>query len=179
MLPTDTVYGVAARPDRPDALLALFELKGRAQEVPIAVLVMDLEQAEAVGAFDEKASKIASEFWPGPLTIVVPRASGFTAGLGGDGRNVGIRAPAHPAAKALLTETGPLAASSANLSGESTPPTVEKIAAIFGEAVGLYLDGGRVDAGTPSTVIGFDSEGVRLLRPGALGIDDIEKALEE
>lgn len=178
VFPTDTVYGLAARPDRPRALENLFQVKGRAYEVPIAILVRDLEQASSIATFSERALKLTEKFWPGSLTVVVPRSPGFEADIGGDRRTVGLRAPDHPVARDLLRLSGPLAATSANRSGEQTPGTVDAIAALFGDAVSLYLDAGPASREVPSTVVSINGD-LTLIREGVLGIDAIQRALNE
>lgn len=177
VLPTDTVYGIAARPDRPDAMQALFRAKARQKDAPVAVLVLDREQASSVGLLSGSGRRLADAFWPGPLTIVVPRAPGFHADLGGDAGTVGVRSPDHPVAQALLHLTGPLATTSANRSGEPTPPGIEDIARVFREAVEVYLDAGTV-SGLPSTVVSVVSEHLRILRPGRVGKTEIHRALQ-
>lgn len=178
VFPTDTVYGLAARPDRPKAIERLFHTKGRSNEVPIAVLVRDVQQASSIANFSERALKLTEKFWPGSLTIVVSRAADFEADIGGDGDTVGVRAPDHPVAQDLLRLSGPLVTTSANRSGEATPETVDAIAAIFGDSVSLYLDAGSAHAEGPSTVVAINGALI-LIREGILGIDAIERALEE
>lgn len=171
VLPTDTVYGLAARPDRPEALAGIFAAKGRPAGLALPVLVGSVADADAVGVLDDAARALAEAFWPGALTLVVDRQPGFDAALGGDGVTVGLRMPADPAALAVLQRGGPLATTSANRSGERTPATAAEVAAVFGDLVALYLDGGPAPAGaaaTPSTVIGLTGGAVTVLREGAL-----------
>jgi L-threonylcarbamoyladenylate synthase len=177
VFPTDTVYGIGARADHPDGPAALFRAKERPRRLALPVLVAGVEEASAVGRLGESALRLARAFWPGPLTIVVARAEGFVADLGGDGETVGLRVPDHPSALALLAETGPLATSSANRSGEPTPRSVEAVAAQFGPAVALYLDGGPSSAELGSTVVRVAGEAIEVLRQGPLGEDRIRAAL--
>lgn len=161
VIPTDTVYGVAARIDRPEAVRRIFELKGRPREKALPVLVADLETARRLAVFTPQALELAATGWPGPLTLVLERGA-LAADLGGDGRTVALRIPDHPAALELLARAGPLAATSANPSGRPPHRSVEEIAASLGEGVDLYLDGGRLGS-TPSRVISLVGE-PRVLR---------------
>jgi len=177
VVPTDTVYGLAASVDRPEAVAAIFVAKGRAPEVALPVLVGAVDDARAVARFDDGAEALAAAFWPGPLTIVLPRAPGLTADLGGDGATVGIRVPAHGPLRRLLAATGPLATTSANRSGEPTPATVDGVEAVFGEAVSVYLDGGPASGGPASTVVSLQAGTPTVLREGAISLDDLRRAL--
>lgn len=173
VLPTDTVYGIAARLDRPKALERLFVAKRRAKDLPVAVLAGTLEEARSIGIFDEHALVLAKSLWPGALTLVVPRADGFEASLGADSTTVGIRIPNHPVALQLIVRSGPLAASSANLSGEETPATVAAIADSFRDSVSVYLDAGPSSDLLPSTVVSVRDGAVEILRQGALPESEI------
>ena len=177
VLPTDTVYGIGARLDRPAALAALFGAKGRPRSLPLPVLVDGVDRARTLGVFEGAAERLAAAFWPGPLTIVVPRRESLRADIGGDGTTVGVRVPDHAGVRALLELTGPLATTSANRSGEPTPSTVEGVAGVFGDAVAVYLDGGTARGGAPSTVVSVAGSTVTSLREGALAFPDILRAL--
>ena len=168
VIPTDTVYGIAARPDRPAALAALFAAKARPANLALPVLAADPRQAAGVGRLDGLAGVLAAAFWPGPLTIVVARAPGFDADLGGDGASVGLRVPAHDEVLALLALTGPLATTSANRSGEPTPATAAEVAGVFGASVAVYLDGGRARSGAASTVVSVAGDTLAVLRAGPI-----------
>ena len=144
-VPTETVYGLAARADSADAVANIYRTKGRPDFNPLIVHVPDLAAAERLAVFDTRAQKLAARFWPGPLTLVLPLregaavASAVTAGL----PTIALRMPAHPAMRALLAETGlPLAAPSANRSGGVSPTEPGHVLASLGEAAGLVLDGG-------------------------------------
>jgi L-threonylcarbamoyladenylate synthase len=173
VVPTDTVYGIAARLDRPAALAALFEAKARPSGLALPVLVADVDQARTLATLDERAEALAAAFWPGGLTIVLARHRPLTAAIGGDGTSVGIRVPDHPALALLLAQTGPLATSSANLSGRPTPDHIEEIHAVFADAVAVYLDGGSAKAGSPSTVVRMTGPTPVLLREGAVPFTEI------
>lgn len=163
-IPTDTVYGFAARPDLPGAVEAIFRLKGRPDSKPLPVLGSSLEQLRAVAVIDGPAERVAERFWPGGVTIVVPRAGGFDHDLGGDElTTVAVRVPAHPETQSLLAETGPLAVTSANRSGEPAMSDAQAVAKAFPDVP--LLDGGP-GGGEPSTVISLIDE-PHVLRPGS------------
>ena len=178
VVPTDTVYGIAARLDRPAGLAAVFEAKARPSGLALPVLVSGLDQARALALLDERAEALAGAFWPGALTIVLARTSSLTTIIGGDGTSVGLRVPDHPALALLLAETGPLATSSANTSGRPTPDTIQEIQATFGDAVAVYLDGGPARAGPPSTVVRLTGPEPVLLREGAVPFTEILQVLD-
>ena len=178
VVPTDTVYGIAARLDRPAGLAAVFEAKARPSGMALPVLVADLDQAGALAHLDDRASALARAFWPGGLTIVLARRPSLTADIGGDGTSIGIRVPDHPALALLLAETGPLATSSANTSGRPTPDVVQEIRAVFGDAVAVYLDGGPAPAGPPSTVVRLTGSTPVLLREGVVPFTRIFQVLD-
>jgi L-threonylcarbamoyladenylate synthase len=176
VLPTDTVYGVAASPSQPEAIAAIFRVKGRPQDKPLPVLGADLEQLLSIAVFDERAERLAARFWPGPLTLVLPRAAGFDADLGGAGRDsVAVRVPASDVTRALLAEAGPLAVTSANLSGRPDPASVAEARTALGDAVAVYVDSGPA-GGLPSTVVSLLGE-PEVLRIGALDAAELRAVL--
>ena len=127
VIPTDTVYGVAAHLAHPEAIQAIFTAKGRPPDKPIPILAADIGQLAAVAEFDERARALATRFWPGPLTLILVRAPGFDVDLGGDElRTVGVRVPKEPRALSLLRVTGPLAVTSANRSGMREATTISE-----------------------------------------------------
>lgn len=167
IVPTDTVYGLAASPE---AAAAIFDVKRRPRDKALPVLGSDADQLRRTAELDDLASSLTRRVWPGPLTLVVPRAPGFTADLGGDDpATVAVRVPAHPVALELLRVTGPLAVTSANVSGEPPATTFEAACALAPEAV--CLDGGRCD-GTPSTVVSLVGRPT-VLREGALPAEEV------
>ncbi|MFM8944495.1 MAG: L-threonylcarbamoyladenylate synthase [Actinomycetota bacterium] len=174
VMPTDTVYGIAARPDRPEATARLFAAKGRPRDLELPVLVPDLATARAVARMDARAERLAARFWPGALTIVAPRGT-VSEGwdLGGDPTTVGLRVPRHPLALAVLALAGPLAVTSANRSGEPTPIDGEGVVAVFADAVAVYLLDEEPLAGAASTVVDLAHGTARILRVGALDPDEV------
>jgi L-threonylcarbamoyladenylate synthase len=168
-VPTETVYGLAARADSADAVAAIYRAKGRPDFNPLIVHVPDLAAAETIAQLDDRARQLAKAFWPGALTMVLPIKNGariapaVTAGL----PTIALRCPAHPAMRAVLKESGlPLAAPSANRSGGVSPTRAEHVAASLGSAVGLILDGGACAAGIESTIVALRDAGWHVLRPG-------------
>ncbi len=172
-LPTDTVYGLAADPSRPEAVARLFAIKERPAEVALPVLVGSRQQVDDVAQpLDSAARHLADRFWPGPLTLVVPRAGGFKADLGGPPsarRSVGVRLPDHPLVRALCAEVGPLAVTSANVHGAPPATSAHLVVTGFRDSDGLALviDGGTCD-GVPSTVVECRGPASRGLREGAI-----------
>ncbi|HKX24756.1 MAG TPA: L-threonylcarbamoyladenylate synthase, partial [Actinomycetota bacterium] len=156
----------------------LFEAKRRPRDLTLPVLNAELREAESVAAFDDRARLLATRFWPGGVTIVLPRTPAARVwDLGGEVETVGVRIPAHDIALAILERTGPLAVTSANLSGQPTPPDCEGVRRALGEAVAVYLCAGEC-AGTPSTVVDVTGPTVRIMREGAVRAADIMAALE-
>jgi L-threonylcarbamoyladenylate synthase len=167
VIPTDTVYGIAALPAVPGAVDAVFAVKGRSRHKPLPVLGAGVAHLAGVVVIDDWARRLGARFWPGPLTLVLPRAPGFDEDLGGDRTaTVAVRVPDFAPALELLEATGPLAVTSANLSGEEPATTVAEARTALGAAVEVFVDGGRV-AGTPSTVVALDP-GPTILRPGGI-----------
>jgi tRNA threonylcarbamoyl adenosine modification protein (Sua5/YciO/YrdC/YwlC family) len=178
VLPTDTVYGVAVEPTRSGATDRLFAVKERPRTAALPLLVASLDQAlQLSGDLPPTAVALADAFWPGGLTLVVPRRRGLDLDLGGeDDTTVGLRQPDHPVPVALARRVGPLAATSANRHGRPTPSTAEEVATELGDAVDLVLDGGPC-AGAPSTVVACTPEGVTVLREGRVPTADVLSAL--
>lgn len=175
--PTETVYGLGADATNSDAVAAIFAAKRRPRINPLIVHVTDLEAAETHATFDVAARRLAEAFWPGPLTLVLPRRKGcalsllVSAGLD----TVALRVPAHRTAAALLAETRrPIAAPSANPSGRITATSAEHVAADLRHAADLILDDGAAPLGMESTVIGWRDGHALMLRPGAIARDALE-----
>ena len=179
-LPTETVYGLAADARSDRAVAAIFAAKGRPQFNPLIVHVAAADDAGRIARLSAAAERLAAAFWPGPLTLVLPRrrASGIsdlaTAGLD----TVAIRVPDHAVAQAVLAAAAmPVAAPSANRSGHVSPTTAGHVAADLGDAIAVLLDAGPTGIGLESTVVGFDGDRAILLRPGGLARDAIEAVL--
>ena len=175
--PTETVYGLGADATCDRAVAAVFEAKGRPRFNPLIVHVADRGEAEALAVFDDRARRLADRFWPGPLTLVLPRAPdcpvSWLASAGLD--TLALRWPAHPLAEALIRAAGrPLVGPSANRSGRLSPTAAAHAAAELGRRAAMVLDGGPCRLGLESTVIGLGDGPPVLLRPGALDAGAIE-----
>jgi L-threonylcarbamoyladenylate synthase len=178
--PTETVYGLGGDATNERAVAAIFEAKGRPRFNPLIVHVPGLAEAEALAVFDSRARRAASRFWPGPLTLVLPRRgdSGLAplASAGLDA--VAVRAPANTVAQALLREANrPIAAPSANRSGRVSPTEAAHVAEELGERVALIVDGGRTQVGIESTVLDLSAETPALLRPGGVTVEQLIELL--
>lgn len=171
-LPTDTVYGVGADPRRRESAARLFDLKRRPDSVALPVLVAEPEEAAQLASLSPLARRLMAAYWPGALTIVLPRLDGVELHLGGDGSTVGLRCPAREITRALLRETGPLAVTSANLHGDEPATTAEALRDALGDTVKVILDGGRCD-GAPSSVVLLADERPRVVREGAISADEL------
>lgn len=173
--PTETVYGLAADALNPDAVNAVFEMKGRPESLPMSVIVSGTRMAQrVVRSWPERARELANRFWPGPLTIVVQRSSDlpYQVTAGRDG--VGLRCPDHPIALALLETCGfPLIGPSANRSGQPSPTTADHVRRAFADRDLLVLDGGPCRTGIESTIIEVGRDGDRILRVGAITPEEL------
>jgi L-threonylcarbamoyladenylate synthase len=175
--PTDTVYGLGAMAFQSEGIERLYTIKGRRNVRAIAVLLSeteDLKKATLDPSHD--AIQLANRFWPGPLTLVVPRHPDLPDLLAPN-QTIGVRVPDHPIALKLLRQTGPLAVTSANLSGEKNTHTVNEVLAQLHERVHLILDGGKTPGGMPSTVVDLTTEEFKILRTGPISKADIKSAL--
>ena len=180
-LPTDTVYGIAVAIDTPGGIERLFAAKQRPPDKAIALLIADAEQAAELGELNAAARALAAAFWPGGLTLILPRRpERALPALGGEGLElptVGLRVPDHDAPRALARAVGPLPTTSANRSGEPEARDADEIEALLGDAVDLILDGGPAHGGPASTVVDTTTVPLRVLRVGALPVDAIERCL--
>jgi L-threonylcarbamoyladenylate synthase len=180
-LPTETVYGLAARADSPEAVAQIYRAKGRPDFNPLIVHVPDLAAAEAIALFDDRARALAKKCWPGPLTLVLPLrerariAPAVTAGL----PTIALRCPAHSVMRRVLEATGlPLAAPSANPSGAVSPTSARHVAEGLGGQVAMILDGGPSAAGIESTIVALRDSGTwQLLRPGPIGAAQVSAVI--
>ena len=178
--PTETVYGLGGDATNERAVAKIFEAKGRPQFNPLISHVLDASEARRLVQWNDVADKLAARFWPGPLTLVLPRAKGSpiallaTAGLD----TAAIRAPAHPMAQALIRAAGrPIAGPSANRSGAVSPTRAEHVAESLGDRVKLILDGGPCEVGLESTVLDLTTATPTLLRPGGATREAIEQVI--
>ena len=169
-LPTETVYGLAAMMTDEAALLRIYREKGRPAHHPIIAHVLDEQQARALASvWPPQASLLAAAFWPGPLTLVVDRATWVPAAMAGGGPSIAVRATAHPVARAVLQALGgPVGAPSANRYQGVSPTTAAHVVKELGDSVDLVLDAGPCQAGIESTVVDVRGGAVRVLRPGAV-----------
>jgi L-threonylcarbamoyladenylate synthase len=175
--PTDTVYGVGVQAFDAQAARRLYQIKGRPQEKAIPVLLPDVEALPMVaGNIDARVRRLAQAFWPGPLTIVLPKADGLPPSVTRLA-TVGVRVPDHPVALSLLTAAGPLAVTSANLSGAENSTTAADVVRQLDGKIELIVDGGRCPGGQPSTVVSLSGGDLEILRPGPLTAETIRAAL--
>jgi L-threonylcarbamoyladenylate synthase len=178
VLPTDTVYGVGADAFNPEAVTALLAAKGRGRNMPPPVLVGSVAAAaaltETLGAFGQD---LIDEFWPGPLTLVFRSSPTLMWDLGETLGTVAVRMPLDPVALDLLRRTGPMAVSSANRHGLPAATTATEAQTQLGDAIEVYLDGGPCADNVPSTILDLTGTVPRLLRAGALSVDDLRKVV--
>lgn len=180
-LPTETVYGLAANALNPEAVAKIYAIKGRPAHNPIIVHVADLELAQrCVAHWPEQAAKLAQSFWPGPLTMVLPRATNIPDLVTAGGNTVGVRWPSHPFIQAVIRACGfPLAAPSANLSNAISPTNAAHVRKRLGDKLRLIVDGGQAQVGIESTVIDLVTQPPRVLRPGMIHEESLVAALGE
>jgi tRNA threonylcarbamoyl adenosine modification protein (Sua5/YciO/YrdC/YwlC family) len=179
VLPTDTVYGVAADAFSPDAVQALLDAKGRGREMPPPVLVSASTTLDALAVgVPAYARALVERFWPGPLTVVCRQQSSLQWDLGETRGTVAVRMPDHEVALAVLERTGPLAVSSANITGRPAALDADEAEEMLGADVEVVVDGGPVSGGEASTIIDCTGPQGRVLRRGALSLDALNEVLE-
>ena len=184
-IPTDTVYGIGVALDTPGGIERLFAAKNRPPDKAIALLLASGEQAPEIGELGDAGRALAAAFWPGGLTLVVPRRTdrplpaALTGGELAPGAipTVGLRVPDHDAPRALAAALGPLPTTSANRSGEPEARDADEIERLLGEGVDLILDGGPARGGPASTVVDVTGAEPRILRPGAIEAGEIARCL--
>lgn len=180
VLPTDTVYGIAADAFSPAAVARLLEAKGRGRSMPVPVLVGSWRTIDGLAeAVTPVTRRLVEAFWPGPLTLVVRSAPSLAWDLGETRGTVAVRMPLHPVALAVLEQTGPLAVSSANRSGMPPATDAAEAARQLGTAVTVYLDGGRSGEPVPSTIVDLTADAPRVLRAGALDLDRLAEVVPD
>ena len=178
VLPTDTVYGVGADAFDPGAVTALLAAKGRGRDMPVPVLVGSWQTIDGLAfAVPEAARELIHAFWPGALSLVVQQAPSLQWDLGEGRGKVMVRMPLHPVAIELLREVGPMAVSSANISGRPPAITAEDARRQLGELVGVYLDAGPSQQQAASTIIDLTGPTPHILRGGPVGADEIATVL--
>ncbi|MBR6459079.1 MAG: peptide chain release factor N(5)-glutamine methyltransferase, partial [Actinomycetaceae bacterium] len=179
VLPTDTVYGVGADPQSPEAVTCLLAAKGRGPSKPSPVLVSSWDDVERLAVCDERARALAEAFFPGALTLILPAKAGSTASLGETNGTIAVRMPAHDFTLELLAATGSLAVSSANLTDQAPARTIAQARAMLGDKVSLYLDTGSCPENTQaSTILSLVAE-PRILREGSISTRDIAEIIGE
>ncbi len=176
--PTDTLYGIGADPRDARAVERVFRIKGRLGGQALPLIAAGLEQARAAGRFDDVALRLASRFWPGPLTIVVKQAVPLADGVAQDGA-VAVRVPDHSVARALAAGLGfPIVATSANASGAPPSATALEAASALGAEIGVIVDAGATPGGAPSTIVDVASGAPRLVRAGAVPWERVLESLQ-
>lgn len=176
--PTDTVYGLAALPFRREYVERLYVIKGRNSTRAIAVLIGDQHHLDQVArSLNQTARQLAGRFWPGPLTLIVLRDPRLPESLSKTD-TIGVRIPDHPVALKLLRMAGPLAVTSANISGQENTNTAQEVLDQLEGRVHLVLDGGRTPGGVPSTVVDCTKPKPVILRPGPISMSEIQSVIE-
>jgi L-threonylcarbamoyladenylate synthase len=180
VLPTDTVYGLAADAFDPDAVARLLEAKGRGREMPPPVLVSTATTLDALATrVPDYARKLTEAFWPGPLTLVCHDQPSLRWDLGETHGTVAVRMPDHDLTREILDRTGPLAVSSANLTGEPAATDAAAAVKMLGDKVAVVVDGGATAGATPSTIVDVTGDRPRLLRPGMITVAQLDEAMAE
>ncbi|MEV5337844.1 L-threonylcarbamoyladenylate synthase [Streptomyces sp. NPDC052773] len=180
VLPTDTVYGIGADAFSKEAVGDLLEAKGRGRNMPTPVLIGSPNTLHGlVTDFSELAWELVDAFWPGALTLVAKHQPSLQWDLGDTRGTVAVRMPLHPVAIELLTEVGPMAVSSANLTGHPAPENCDEAQAMLGDSVSVYLDGGPTPGNVPSSIVDVTREVPLLLRQGALSADELRKVVPD
>ncbi|GAB7184757.1 L-threonylcarbamoyladenylate synthase [Kitasatospora sp. Ki12] len=179
VLPTDTVYGVGADAFVPEAVARLLAAKGRGRNMPSPVLVGSPEGLDELVEVTERTRALVAAFWPGGLTVVARHLPSVELDLGETGGTVAVRMPAHPVAVELLNATGPLAVSSANLTGKDSPQDCDAAQEMLGDSVAVYLDGGRTEAAVGSSIVDVTGEVPVLLRAGAISAERLREVVPD
>ncbi len=179
-MPTETVYGLAADATNPEAVKKIFEAKGRPSDNPLIVHICDASMMEEIACEIPKlAYKSAERFWPGPLTMVLPKRIIIPKVTSGGLETVGVRLPSDETARKLISYSGkPIAAPSANLSGSPSPTTAAYVYADMNGRIPAIIDGGSCNVGVESTVISFENDAIRLLRPGYVSVEMLSEVTE-
>ncbi|HEY2043710.1 MAG TPA: L-threonylcarbamoyladenylate synthase [Jatrophihabitans sp.] len=180
VLPTDTLYGVGADAFNPTAVTGLLAAKGRGRDMPVPVLVGSWTTIDGLVSYvSDDTRALIEAFWPGGLTLVVEHAPSLAWDLGDARGTVALRMPLHPVALDLLAVTGPMAVTSANRTGMAPATTAQQAYDQLGESVSVYLDGGEVPVGEPSTIVDLTDGVPVVLRAGAVSLDALREVLPE
>jgi L-threonylcarbamoyladenylate synthase len=175
--PTDTVYGVGALAFDGKAVESIYIAKDRPIEKAIPVLIADAADMEKVGMdIPDVAYQLAARFWPGPLTCVIPKQPTLPESVSAT-ETVGVRAPDHQVARTLLRAAGPMAVTSANISGQPSPSTAQEVLAQLGGRINLIIDGGMTPGGVPSTLVDCTGKELKILREGPISLEEIRLKL--
>ena len=175
--PTDTVYGVGALAYDGKAIESIYVAKDRPIEKAIPILIADMEDMKKVGMdIPQTAYKLAARFWPGPLTCVIPKQPTLPEAVSATS-TVGVRVPDHEVARALLRAAGPMAVTSANISGAQSPSTAEEVYTQLNGRIPLIIDGGTTPGGVPSTVVDCSKSELKILREGPISIEELLSSL--
>lgn len=178
--PTETVYGLGANGLNADAVKSIYEAKGRPSDNPLILHITSLEQAEQIAELNENAIKLARRFWPGPMTVVLPKKSIVPERVTGGLNTVAVRMPSNDTARMLINAAGvPIAAPSANISGKPSPTTAKDVARDMDGKIPIIIDGGDCDIGIESTVIDLAGDVPMILRPGGITLDMVREVLPE
>lgn len=175
--PTDTVYGVGALAFDGKAVQSIYIAKERPVEKAVPILIGDSDELEKVGMdIPDSAHRLASRFWPGPLTILVPKRANLPEAVSALS-TIGVRVPDHDIARALLRAAGPMAVTSANISGKQSPVTAEEVLEQLAERIKLIIDGGKTPGGVPSTLVDCTTPELKVLREGPISLEELLSAL--
>lgn len=175
--PTDTVYGVGALAFDGKAVESIYIAKERPVEKAIPILIGDSDELEKVGMdIPDSAHRLASRFWPGPLTILVPKRANLPEAVSAIS-TIGVRVPDHDIARTLLRAAGPMAVTSANISGKQSPVTAEEVFEQLAERIKLIIDGGKTPGGVPSTLVDCTTPELKVLREGPISLQELLSAL--
>ena len=175
-IPTETVYGLAANALSGEAVKKIFEAKGRPQDNPLIVHVTDIsEVTPLVKSIPDEARRLAERFWPGPLTMIMPKSDLIPDETSGGLSTVAVRCPSHPVARAIIRAAGvPLAAPSANVSGRPSPTNAKYVFEDMNGKIDMIVDGGQSEVGVESTVVTLAQKPARLLRPGGITAEQLK-----
>ena len=177
VVPTDTVYGIGCAADNPEAVAAVLAAKGRGRQMPPPVLVASVDAIDLLCVdVPDAARTLARAFWPGGLTLILRARPDLGWDLGETGGTIGVRMPNQDALLRLLRDFGPMAVTSANLTGQPPATSVEAAIGYFGARVGAYLDGGPTQGSTASSIVDFAHDAPRALRLGTICLDDLSAA---